>query len=617
MSRRTTADSCGPTLTSRLGGLTLAAAMLGAVLSAAPAAAAETPIPHTIAAFEDRKAQLTAADIADRFGDFRPLIAGRLDAGFSRSAHWLLVEIPSIADGSRRVIVEIGSPVLDRVEGYRRDAGTWRRIGVAGDGIVWSARAYPHRMPAFMLEPGTSGTSLLIRITSEGTLNAPIRVWHEAEFLASSGADDLFYGIYFGFLAAMLAYNLFLWGAVRDASYLWYVAYIAALALLQGKLSGYADRFFWPEMPALANPVNLLGVGAVLAAGAQFTKAFLGGAAAGMRRPIAVVQFGIVGAAALLPISYALAMQAMLGLGLAVIVVLVAAMIRAFRSGYRPARFILIAFAALALGAIALILRALGIVGPEVPADRIFDSATALEAVLLSFALADRINAIEAERRRAEAALGTMERRFSAALLEAQERERQRLAAELHDAIGQNLVVVGNRLRALESASGSGAPAVKDLADISRETLDQVRGIARGLHPAEIDRLGLMRALAMMATRAVEGSGISLEAHLGEKDPQLVPERRIQLYRLAQEAVTNAVKHSGARRLMLGLERAGGRATLVVADDGVGFDAASVEDSLGLITMRQRASLLGGTFTLDTGAGRGTRIGVSFPEGPT
>jgi two-component system sensor histidine kinase UhpB len=311
----------------------------------------------------------------------------------------------------------------------------------------------------------------------------------------------------------------------------------------------------------------------------------------------------------------------MLFVTLAVILLLIAAMAQAYRRGYRPARFILIAFAGLALGGGAFILRQLGIVGPGLPADRILDVATAGEALLLSFALADRINAIEAERRQAEAALGALERRLPGALLEAQERERQRMAAELHDAVGQNLAVVGSRLRALGGRDPGGAadPALAEIAEVNRETLDQVRAIARSLHPTELDRLGLAEALKMMAKRAVVGSGLALELAL---DPVgdgvaggLAAERRIQLYRIAQEAVTNAVKHSGGRSLKLALRSAHGAISLTVADDGAGFDTGAAGATMGLATMRQRAALLGAVLAIESAPGLGTSVRLAVPAG--
>jgi signal transduction histidine kinase len=598
-------------------------AALGAWLCAAfsSAGAAETLRVPTIAMLEDPGGRLTA-DEAAAAGGFRPLADARLNAGYSRSAFWLRLELPAAKTAGERVVLEIASPVLDRVEAFARHGGAWRSLGITGDTVAFAERALAHRQPAFALALASAQTGILIRVAGEGTLNAPVRLWTEADFYANAAAGNLFFGIYFGFLAAMLIYNLFLFGAVRDRAYLWYVAYVGALMLLQAKLAGYADEFLWPEVPALANPANLAAFSAVVIFGAQFTKSFLRRVplARWMPRLIGLGQIASVLAAALLVVaSYRAATQALLGVSAAMIVLLIAAMIHAYRRGYRPARFILIAFAVLAAGAGVMIARLFGVLGPEIPADRIFDVATAGEALLLSFALADRISALEAERRGAEAALGALERRLPGALLAAQDQERQRMAAELHDAVGQNLAVVASRVRALAAPEREGSAngaALAEIAEVNRETLDQVRAIARSLHPAELERLGLARALRMMAERAVAGSGLMLEAALDEVDGAVPAEGRIQLYRIAQEAVTNAVKHSRGRSLRIALRAEARGASLVVADDGAGFDSAGAGGaSMGLATMRQRAAMLGAALAVETAPGAGTTVRLKLGPG--
>jgi signal transduction histidine kinase len=599
-----------PALRWALGGIVFAAASAGC--------AAEAPRIPAIAVLEDASARLGVEAAAASRG-FQPLAGARLNASYSRSAFWLRLELPPASAAGERVVLELAAPVLDRVEVFALSGGAWRRLGASGDGVAFAERALPHRLPAFPVALASAPTPILVRVAGEGALNAPVRLWSEAGFHAAAAGDNLFFGVYFGFLAAMLTYNLFLFGAVRDQAYLWYVAYIGALLLLQAKLTGYADEYLWPGAPGLANPINLFAFAAVVVFGAQFTQSFLRRAplARWMPRLIVSSQAAAVLAAALLVVaSYRAATQALLAVSAVVIAVLVSAMVHAFRRGFRPARFILVAFAALAAGAAAMILRQFGVLGPGVPAERIFDVATAAEALLLSFALGDRINAIEAERRRAETALGALERRLPGALLEAQEHERRRMAAELHDAVGQNLAVVGSRIRALAEPARAGrdaGAALSEIAEVNRETLDQVRAMARSLHPVELERLGLARALQMMAERAVADSGLALEIALDPVGGLLPAERHIQLYRIAQEAVTNAVKHSRGRRLVLTLKSAGADLSLTIADDGAGFDPAARSPSMGLATMRHRAALLNASLAVESMPGSGTAIRLLVP----
>lgn len=576
-------------------------------------AIAQTPI---VSVLVDPDRRLTAQDVArlSTNDGFRPLPRTGLDAGFSSAAYWLRLSLP--AAGGSALIMQAGAPTIDRIEWYRVAGNVTQGLGASGDTIALSDRAYPHRLPAVRVAAGTDGAILLARVTSQGALRVPVEIRDEGDFLRFAAAEDLFYGLYWGVLLAMIAYNGFVFAAVRDASYGWYVAYLAAITLLQAKLTGYADQYLWPSTPALANPVNLLAFGAALVLGARFTRAFLSGSPARpiLMRAVSIAQVPVVAlCVAYVVLPYSAATRLMMALAVVMIVVLTAAMIDALRRGARSARYILLAFAALAVGAVIYMLRVVGVIEPSWVADHALDLGTAFEAVLLSFALADRIGTLDAARRLAEAELSTTRRSFAAELLSTQERERGRMAAELHDAIGQNLVVLGNRVNAMRRDGEAEAATLDALIDVNRDTLARVRALAASVRPAEIDRLGLGGALSTMLDRAVAGTTIEARAEIEAADTLVRDEDRIHVYRIAQEAVTNALKHAGASSLRLSLRPAGARVRLEVADDGGGFDIRRNSEGFGSASMRERAVLVGGDIEIDSRPGAGTRIALLLP----
>jgi signal transduction histidine kinase len=194
-----------------------------------------------------------------------------------------------------------------------------------------------------------------------------------------------------------------------------------------------------------------------------------------------------------------------------------------------------------------------------------------------------------------------------------QEVERRRLARELHDETGQALTSILLGLRAVDDA-GSGdavAKAVGDLRELVVATLQDVRRLAVQLRPKALDDFGLAPALERLVQTFSESSGISvdLEARLGEG--RLPTEVETTLYRIVQEALTNVVKHAEATKVSILLVRRDTSATVVIEDDGVGFDPAGVsEGSLGLEGMRERADLHEGRLTVETSPGAGTTIAV-------
>ncbi len=194
-----------------------------------------------------------------------------------------------------------------------------------------------------------------------------------------------------------------------------------------------------------------------------------------------------------------------------------------------------------------------------------------------------------------------------------QEVERRRLARELHDETGQALTSILLGLRAVDNA-GSGdavAKAVGDLRELVVGTLQDVRRLAVQLRPKTLDDFGLVPALERLVQTFSESSGIDvdLEARLGEA--RLPTEAETTLYRIVQEALTNVVKHAEATKVSILLVRRDTSATVVIEDNGVGFDPAGVnEDSLGLEGMRERAELHEGRLTVETSPDAGTTIAV-------
>ncbi|HEX5855567.1 MAG TPA: GAF domain-containing sensor histidine kinase, partial [Thermoanaerobaculia bacterium] len=205
-------------------------------------------------------------------------------------------------------------------------------------------------------------------------------------------------------------------------------------------------------------------------------------------------------------------------------------------------------------------------------------------------------------------------------LVEAQENERRRIARELHDEAGQLLssLMLGLRLLEHEAANPVAVTAhareLKHVAEMAQEGLHR---LASDLRPAALDHVGLVPALGQLAAKfsGTEGPVVRLET-LGFDGMRLSPDLDIVLYRIAQEALSNVLRHSGARAVSVVLERRDKGIILVVEDDGRGFDvaAANRSDRLGLPGIRERAEMLGGTLLLESSPGSGTTLVVEIPH---
>jgi signal transduction histidine kinase len=210
---------------------------------------------------------------------------------------------------------------------------------------------------------------------------------------------------------------------------------------------------------------------------------------------------------------------------------------------------------------------------------------------------------------------------LSRRLLAAQEEERRRLAVELHDELGQILTAVKINL---ESKRPSAAiPAyVKDAIGSVDQAMDRVRDLALDLRPSVLDDLGLAAALRWYVDRFARKAQV--ETHLSiDAVTKLDPVLEITCFRLAQEALTNVVRHAHAKHVWFHLHLLDDRLELNVRDDGIGFDAAAARAralggaSLGLLGMEERASLVGGRFEVVSAPGNGTEVRAYLPVGET
>jgi len=205
----------------------------------------------------------------------------------------------------------------------------------------------------------------------------------------------------------------------------------------------------------------------------------------------------------------------------------------------------------------------------------------------------------------------------SGSLLEGQEQERRRLARELHDGIGQMLTGLKLHTEQLGSAAFTEKQrrTYDELRRLLHETIESTRTVAYNLMPSVLSDFGVAAALRRLAEQTARSSGLAVEFS-GPESLRFSDAVETGLYRIAQEALHNAVKHAGASRITLNLEQKPDAVQLTIADDGHGFDPRrkwGKNPGSGLRNMRTRAELLGGTLKISSEPGRGTRVLVKLP----
>jgi len=206
-------------------------------------------------------------------------------------------------------------------------------------------------------------------------------------------------------------------------------------------------------------------------------------------------------------------------------------------------------------------------------------------------------------------------------VISAQEDERKRIARELHDETSQTLSALAMGLETTYASAQTEAMRARlgDAKGLTRRAIDELHRLIYDLRPSILDDLGLLPAIRWFAERTLKPLGISVRLECTDIEDRFRPEFEIAVFRVVQEAITNIAKHAAAETVLVECELDGRDLVIDIEDDGRGFDPAAVATSpdtqrgLGLMGMRERMELVGGTVKVDSAPGRGTYVSVRVP----
>ena len=213
---------------------------------------------------------------------------------------------------------------------------------------------------------------------------------------------------------------------------------------------------------------------------------------------------------------------------------------------------------------------------------------------------------------------------FSRKLLASQEQERQRIAAELHDSLGQSLLIIKNRIALAQSDIDKKETVEEQLGELSNSTtsaIEEVREIAYNLRPFQISRFGLSKTLYGIFMRINEVTDINASAEIDDIDALLTDDAQINVYRIVQECVNNIIKHSDATEALLAIKHSDSEITLLIEDNGRGFvQQENTNNSkiggFGLLGIAERVRMLNGSYEIDSASGLGTSVRIKLRSSP-
>lgn len=369
----------------------------------------QVPLDGKVEYLEDAGGKLGLADLTNPavHYQFTPAPAqGSLNFGYSPSAYWLKIPLQAAPGIERRWLLEFAYPSLDSVEVFAPDSRGGYRHMQSGDHQPFSARPFDHRNLVFPLDlrPGEVQT-LLVRVVSDGNLTLPMTLWTPEALHQSDLRTYPLFALYYGALGALAIYNLLLFFLIRDRRHIEYAAFALCMIVGQASLNGFANQFLWPESPVWGNGVFPAAMAATGLFGALFTRSFLETrrTAPGLDRLILVcIAWFAIAAIGPFVLPYRIAAINVSLSGISFSVLAVAGGVLCLMRNGPGARFFLIAWALLLVGVAVTGARNFGWLPTNDLTSYAMQLGSALEMLLLSSALADRINSMRKEKERAQ-----------------------------------------------------------------------------------------------------------------------------------------------------------------------------------------------------------------------
>lgn len=349
----------------------------------------------------DGRADATAMFAKAGRGEFEPLPEGSDAFGFTEGAYWFHAELFNSHADLRRWLLVLHYPLLDNIDLYLRYPDGRVVHMASGDNLPFSARSISYRQPNFWLDlPQRSRVELLMRVQSRSSMQVPLVLYTPTAFAERERDTQFGIGLFYGILVALFCYNLVLWLSLRDASHFWYMFHVAGFGLVVLCLNGLSFEYFWPNSPWLANQSIPLSMAISQVAMHQFCRVFLelrDRIPWANRVSLAVIAFYVlmgVGSfflpyrAVVLPMTLAVFPGALFILALALI---------SLRRGYAPAKVFLLAWGCLLFGTALYASVSFGLLPKNFLTEYGIQIGSALEMILLSFALAYRYAKLRGE----------------------------------------------------------------------------------------------------------------------------------------------------------------------------------------------------------------------------
>ena len=361
---------------------------------------------YAVEYLEDPKGELSLEDVLSI--NYQSVFQTSQEAtpafGFTRSVYWFRILLENVDNPVGKWLFEVQYPLLDQIEFYLFDAGQLISHQTSGDQIPFEQRPQNHRTFLFETEiPTAQSREIYLRVESSGSMQVPIALWSERTFYQADHNRQILFGLYYGIILAMLVYNLMLFANLRDPIYLYYVGYIGCFSLFQASLNGLAYEHLWPSAPAWAQLAIPFFIATASLMAIQFTRLLLQLARYLPKADIwfkGFMVFLVLFSIGCFWVDYRLVVKLATASGLITSIALNVVGWISWRAKVKFATYYVLSWTAFLLGASIYALKSYALLPENFISEYAIQIGSAMEVLLLSFALAYRVKLLEEENKR-------------------------------------------------------------------------------------------------------------------------------------------------------------------------------------------------------------------------
>lgn len=559
--------------------------------------------------FEDKSGELNFEQIQSMWRSFEPNKAKIINAGTTSSALWCMIRVKN--ETNEKWYIEIGEPYIDYIDFYSVDKEGKTKLIKTGLGRSFNRRSIKINQFILPLDLALNEEKMFfIRAKSYTILKLPMVISTLENHFEINHKEDLTNGIYFGLIFALSLYNLFVFLLLKDRTYLYYVFYINFLGATISWLRGYSPEFLNIIPPNLNHGNSYAAFTFVFLT--LFTHSFLNlGKIAPYHKWISMVFFVI----SLTTIALTAFGHYYSSFFFIMIIVTINLPyigffgIYALKKGFRPATFYILGFTFFTLGDFIFIMGENAKIQQTLLSDYSLQIGSSVEAIILSFALANKLNIFKKEKEETQAKALAQANEFSKELIQTQEAERKRIAGELHDSVGQSLSLLKNRITLLKKDMQE-QTSLDELNDVVSNTIQEIRSITYGLRPFQLDLLGLTQSLRSLTEDVSEACEIKFQTKIDNIDGLISKDEEILIFRIVQECLNNISKHSLATEAIVEIKNPNNKIEITIEDNGIGIENRINGNGFGIIGIKERVNMLQGELEILSNQPKGTKVRV-------